>query len=92
MFKRLKRLLVYNNIGERGENILSQLAFAIEEYHSGNMDGERTVEMIYPGSFMILLCERGHSPHPFSPLMPLSHYIRAGTSNPSSSVHTPKIR
>ena len=47
MFKRLKRLLVYNNIGERGENILSQLAFAIEEYHSGNMDGERTVEMIY---------------------------------------------
>jgi len=47
MYKKLKRLIVYNNIGEQRENILVQLALAIEQYQTGHMDGERTVEAIY---------------------------------------------
>lgn len=47
MYKKLKRLVVYNNIREQQGNILFQLAFTIERYENGIFDAERAVEVIY---------------------------------------------
>ena len=47
MYKKLKRLVVYNNIGKQKENILFQLALAIEQYKNGVSDAERAIEGIY---------------------------------------------
>lgn len=47
MYKKLKRLVVYNNIWEQKENILFELAFAIEQYKNGKFDAEKVVECIY---------------------------------------------
>lgn len=48
MYKKLQRLVVYNNIfWEQKGNILCQLAGTIERYEKGEFDRERTVERIY---------------------------------------------
>ncbi len=47
MYKKLMRLVVYNNILEEKENILFQLACTIERYGSGAIDAEGAVQGIY---------------------------------------------
>ncbi|MDE7209863.1 MAG: AAA family ATPase, partial [Lachnospiraceae bacterium] len=47
MYKKLMRLVVYNNIREEKENILFQLAYTIERYGSGAIDAEGAVQGIY---------------------------------------------
>lgn len=47
MYKKVKRLVVYHNIGEQRDNILFQLALAIERFQNGESGVDRTVEAIY---------------------------------------------
>ncbi|MDE7327462.1 MAG: ATP-binding protein [Lachnospiraceae bacterium] len=47
MYRKLKRLAVYNNIGGQRDNILFQIALAIERYQNQGVGVEWTVEMIY---------------------------------------------
>lgn len=47
MYKKVKRLVVYHNIGGQKDNILFQLALAIDQFKNGESGVDQTVETIY---------------------------------------------